>query len=80
MNDRNSGDFYRYLMSYPEDRTPIGDLVRDIKRDRCFPVYNYSLDLLTQHLQAHKATQYALCALTEAHMKFREMKKNYALL
>lgn len=64
---RPVGDFYGYLVWHRNMRTPVGDLARDILRDPCFPVYNYSLDNVLYHLSTHKAPKYKLDAVKEAH-------------
>ena len=66
--------FYSWLATKVNQKTPVGDLARDVKRDSLFPKDQQSLELLHCHLGHNAANSEAHSALDEAFREFRKPK------
>jgi uncharacterized protein YozE (UPF0346 family) len=66
--------FYSWLAKRVNQKTPIGDLARDVKRDTHFPKEHQDLELLHCHLSHNAATSEAHSALDEAFREFANPK------
>ncbi len=65
------GAFYRWLLKQDNRDDPIGDLSRDARGDRTFPVEITSLEKLRTHLISNSACSEAIQALEEAYNEFK---------
>ncbi|MGB8688136.1 MAG: YozE family protein [Microcoleus sp.] len=66
--------FYRWLVKQTDRDDPIGDLSKDVKRDRDFPIEIGSLQKIKSHLINQSACNEAIQALEEAHEEFKNNK------
>ncbi len=62
--------FYRWLLRQLYRDDPIGDLARDVKRDKSFPIASGSLKTIQAHLKSRRACDESLQALEEAWSAF----------
>ena len=67
--------FYRWLLKQQDRDDPIGDLAKDIQRDKSFPIRTSSLQKLKDHLITKSPCDEAIQALEEAHAEFKNNKK-----
>jgi len=70
-----TGPFYRWLVKQQDRDDPIGDLSKDVQRDKRFPLETSSLEELRNHLLAN----FFVCsetvqALDEAYKEFKSNK------
>jgi 5-methylcytosine-specific restriction endonuclease McrA len=63
---QETGRFYRWLKRQRKREDPIGDLARDVARDKAFPIQSEVLDSMQAHLLHNRACAEALQALEEA--------------
>jgi 5-methylcytosine-specific restriction endonuclease McrA len=66
--------FYIWLAKKINQKTPTGDLARDVKRDRSFPKEQENLEFLHCHLRHNTASPEAHSALDEAFREFTNPK------
>lgn len=72
--DLSKSHFYKWLIKQQKRDDPIGDLARDVKRDKSYPFTTESLRKLESYLFRKKAIDEAIQALNEAYKEFKQKK------
>lgn len=73
-NKQKTGGFYRWLVKQKDRDDPIGDLSKDVQRDKKISIENGSIEELRSYLIARLACNEAVQALEEAYREFKDNK------
>ncbi|QYD69269.1 hypothetical protein KZJ38_02475 [Paraburkholderia edwinii] len=70
LREASRSAFHRWIVMQVDRGDWVGDLARDIKHDKDFPVEETRLDELVAHLKSERAVDEALTALRQAYGEF----------